>query len=124
MGMIVKDYTVAGARGSDTVRVLYDTGSSSSFIRRDIAERLGAVVRTMRPTTFTLADEHVTLTVDQEVELYIDVNGDALRYHFFVADGLAEELVIGADMMQRFKISLDMDNESVSVDPRALYLRA
>ena len=124
MGMIVKDYNVAGARGSDTVRVLYDTGSSSSFIRRDIAERLGNVVRTMRPTTFTMADGQETLTVDQDVELYVDVDGSALRYHFFVADGLAEELVVGADMMQRFKISLDMDNEAVSIDPRALYLRA
>ena len=124
MGMIVKEYTVTGARGSDTVQVLYDTGSSSSFVRREIAERLGNVVRTMRPTTFTMADGQVTLTVDQDVELYIDVNGDTLRYHLFVADELAEELVVGADMMQRFKITLDMDNEAVSVDPRALYLRA
>lgn len=124
MGMIYKDYTITGALGSDTVRVLYDTGSSSSFIRRDVAERLGNIVRTMRPTTFTMADGQVTLTVDQDVELYVDVAGDALRYHFFVADDLAEGLVVGADMMQRFKITLDMDNEAVSIDPRALYLRA
>ena len=45
-------------------------------------------------------------------------------HHYYVADGLAEELVIGADLMQRFKISLDMDNGAVSIDPRALYLRA
>ena len=124
MGMIVKEYNATGARGSDTVRVLYDTGSRSSFVRRDIAERLGNVVCTLRPTTFTMADGQETLTVDQDVELYIDVDGHALRYHFFVADDLAEELVVGADMMQRFKISLDMDNEAVSIDPRALYLRA
>lgn len=124
MGMIYKEYNVTGARGSDTVRVLYDTGASSSFIRRDIAEGLGNVVRTLRPTTFTMADGQVTLTVDQDVELYVAVDGDALRYHFFVTDDLSEELVVGADMMQRFKITLDMDNEAVSVDPRALYLRA
>ena len=45
-------------------------------------------------------------------------------FHFFVVDDLAEELIIGADMMQRFKISLDLDDESVAIDPRALYLRA
>ena len=124
MGMIYKEYNVTGARGSDTVQVLYDTRSSSSFIRRDTAGKLGNVVRTLRPTTFTMADGQVTLTVDQDVELYIDVDEEALRYHFFVTDDLAEELVIGADMMQRFKITLDMDNEAVSIDPRALYLRA
>lgn len=124
MGMINRDYTVTGSRGSGTVRVLYDTGSGSSFVRRDVAERLGNVVRTLRPTTFTMADGLVTFTVEHDVELYIDVDGDVLVYHFFVADGLAEELVIGADMVQRFRIGLDIANESVTIDPRALYLRA
>ena len=124
MGIIVKDYTVTGDRGSSAVRVLYDTGAGSSFVRRDVAENLGNVVRTLRPLTFTMADGQVTFTVDQDVALNIDVDGDPLMYHFFVVDDLAEELIIGADMMQRFKISLDLDNESVTIDPRALYLRA
>ena len=124
MGMIVKECTVSGERGSGTVRVLYDTGAGSSFVRRDVAENLGNIVRTMRPITFTMADGRGTIIAEEDVRLYIDVGGDPLMYHFFVADGLAEELVIGADMMQRFKISLDMANELVSVDPRALYLRA
>ena len=47
-----------------------------------------------------------------------------MNYTFFVADDLAEELIIGADMMQKFRISLDLDSEAVTVDPRALYLRA
>ena len=124
MGMIVKECTVSGERSSSIVRVLYDTGAGSSFVRRDVAENLGNIVRTMRPITFTMADGRGTITAEEDVRLYIDVDGDPLMYHFFVADGLAEELVIGADMMQRFKISLDMANELVSVDPRALYLRA
>ena len=37
-------------------------------------------------------------------------------------DDLAEELIIGADMMQTWKISLDLENEAVSIDPRILYL--
>ena len=124
MGIIVKEYTVTGERGSDTLRVLYDTGAGSSFVRKDMAEKLGNVVRTLRPVTFRMADGRETFTVDQDVALYIDVDGSPLMYHFFVANELAEELVIGADMMQRFKISLDMDNEAVSIDPRGLYLRA
>ena len=124
MGMIVKNYTVTGDLDSGTVRVLYDTGAGSSFVRRDVAESLGNIVRTLLPMTFTMADGRGTLTVDQDVALYIDVDGTPLMYRFFVMDGLAEELIIGADMMQRFKISLDLDNESVTIDARALYLRA
>jgi hypothetical protein len=124
MGIIVKDYTVTGDRSSNTVSVLYDTGAGSSFVRRDVAENLGTIVHTLRSITFAMADGRGTFTVDQDVALYIDVDGAPLLYHFFVVDDLAEELVVGADMMQRFKISLDMDDESVSIDPRALYLRA
>ena len=124
MGIIVKDYIVTGNRSSGTVRTLYDTGSGSSFVRRDIAETLGDVMRTPRAMTFTMADGRETFTVDRDVTLYIDVDGTPLMHHFFVVDELAEELIIGADMMQRFKISLDLDNESVTIDPRALYLRA
>jgi hypothetical protein len=47
-----------------------------------------------------------------------------LIFNYYVVDDLAEELIIGADMMQRWKISLDLDNEAVSIDPRALYMRA
>ena len=71
-----------------------------------------------------MADGTGTITVEEDVALYMDVDGHSLMHHFYVVDGLAAELVIGADLMQRFKITLDMDNEAVSIDPRALYLRA
>ncbi len=123
MGMIVKDYTVSGSRDSATVRALYDTGAGASFVQRDIAERLGDIVAAASPIQVTLADGQQAFTVDQTVSLDIDVDGTHLQYGYYVADGLAEELIIGADMIRRWKITLDLENESVSIDPRALYMR-
>ena len=122
--MIIKDYAVTGNRGSATVRALYDTGAGSSFVRRDIAERLGDIVGTVRPLTFTMADGREAFTVDQMINLDILVGDIPLIFNYYVVIDLAEELIIGADMMQRWKISLDQDNETVSIDPRALYMRA
>ena len=124
MGLIIKEHTVTGPRGSDTVRVLYDTGASSSFVRQDIAEILGDTLTTTNPVRLMLADAEQVLAVDQIIHLDIDIGGTTLKYTFYVSDDLAEELVIGADMMQIFKISLNMEEEEVSIDPRALYLRA
>ncbi len=124
MGIIIKEYTVTGPRASDTVRSLYDTGAGASFVRRDIAEILGDTLMTATPIRFMFADASEGFTVDQIINLDVAVDGTTLNHAFYVADDLAEELVIGADMMQRFKITLDMDNEAVSIDPRALYLRA
>ena len=124
MGLIVKEYDVTGNRRSDAVRVLYDTGAGSSFVRRDIADNLGDFAVAPIPMRFLMANGQETFTVDQVITLAIDVDGTSLTYTFYIADDLAEELIIGADMMQKFKISLDLDNEAVSIDPRALYLRA
>ena len=124
MGMIIEEYTVTGNRRSDTVRVLYDTGASPSLVRRDIAQPLGDFAVSPISMEFMMANGQGTFTVDQVITLAIDVEGTPLVYTFYIADDLAEELVIGADMMQRFKITLDMEGESVSIDPRALYLRA
>jgi hypothetical protein len=71
-----------------------------------------------------MADGQEAFTVNQAIPLNVDVDGTRLMFTFFVVDDLAEELIIGADMMQRWKISLDLDNEVVSIDPRALYMRA
>ncbi len=124
MGIIVKEYTVIGNRASDTVRVLYDTGAGASFVRRDVAEPLGNIEASPVPIRFMMASGQETFTVEQVINLAVDIEGTPLVYLFYIADDLAEELIIGADMMQKFKITLDMDNEAVSIDPRALYLRA
>ena len=79
---------------------------------------------TATPIRFMMADASEGFTVDQIIHLDVDVDGTTLSHTFYVADELAEELVIGADMMQRFRISLDMESEGISIDPRALYLRA
>ena len=124
MGLIIKEYTVTGNRNNDTVRVLYDTGAGASFVRRDIAEPLGNIDISPVPMNFVMANGQETFTVEHVINLAVDVDGTPLVYMFYIAENLAEELIIGADMMQKFKISLDLDNESVAVDPRALYLRA
>ncbi len=124
MGIIVKEYNVTGPSGSDTVRSLYDSGAGVSFVRRDVAEILGSTLITATPIKFMLADASEGFTVDQIIHLDIEVDGASLKHAFYVADDLAEELIIGSDMMQKFKITLDMESESVSIDPRALYLRA
>ncbi len=124
MGVIIEEYNAAGERGSDTVRVLYDTGASASFVRRDIAEPLGDFAASPISMQFMMADGQEAFTVNHTINLVVDVDDARLVHSFYVADDLAEELVIGADMMQKFKITLDMEGETVSVDPRALYLRA
>lgn len=123
MVLIVKEQAVTGTRRSDTVRILYDTGASSSFIRRDIADILGDSGQTVNPRRFMMADGGV-FAAEQTINLEIEIDGVIVEHRFFVVEDLAEEIIIGADLMQTWKISLDLENERVDIDPRALYLNS
>jgi predicted aspartyl protease len=114
---------VTGDKDSVTVRALLDTGAGASFLRKDIAERVGTVVATPTPQRFTLADGNGTLTVDQVIHLDVAIGDVSLFFTFLVIEELGEEMIIGADMMQRWKIRLDPEKEAVSIDPIALRLR-
>ena len=122
MGIIIKDHTVNGNRGSGTVRALYDTGSGASFIRRDAAERLGSFDTMPDPFEFTMADGHGIITAQETINLVFPFGGSSIYYFFFVVDDLAQEMIIGADMMQRWKMKLDFDNDDIDIDPIALNL--
>ena len=124
MGLIYKSYEISGERSTATVNALFDTGAGASFLRQDIAESIGTPAALSQPQRFTLADGTVALTVDQTINLDFAIGDAPIFYTFLVVPNLAEETIIGADMMQRWKISLDLDQESVAVDPRALRLRA
>ena len=69
-----------------------------------------------------MADGQGGFTADSIMNLAVDAEGIRLTHNFYVVEDLAEELVIGADIMQQWKIVLDLENETVSIDPRALYL--
>ena len=70
----------------------------------------------------SMPDSNEKFTVNKSISLGVDVDGTRLMHHFFVVDNLAEELIIGSDMIRRFKISLNAATGAVSMDPNALRL--
>lgn len=123
MGVILKPTRITGDKGSTTVAALFDTGSSDSFIKEDIAERIGTIVILPSVRTFRVADGKGTLQVQEAINLDIIINEVSVFFNMLVVKELAEEMIIGADMMQRWKIRLDLEQEEAHVDPSALRFR-
>ena len=119
MGAIVKEYTATGNRRSRIVRVLFDAGSKDSLVRRDIAEVLGDITSPPSHWSIKANNAQGALNAYHSVSLDIDVGGARLMHHFYAVDKLAEELIAGADLIRKWKISLDLDTNTVTVDPRA-----
>lgn len=123
MGAILKELEVAGDKGKATLKVLFDTGASRSFIRKDKAEAIATFLKAPIPLRFTLGDGKGALEVAHSSDLYFTIKGLTFFHQFFIADELAEEMIIGCDAMQIWKIVLVPEEEEVRVDPRVLDLK-
>jgi len=122
MGLIYKDVSVKGDKGDRGFYALWDNGSSESFIRRDLAERVATISKLRISKEFemgkgTLLVSESTPTLDIEIEWF------NLFWHFLVVSDLSEELIIGADFLPRWNIKLVPENERIIVDPKALKLK-
>lgn len=123
MGLIQEATVISGERGSVEARALYDTGASLSFIRRDVAEKVGAPVRLPQPMRFEMGRAGEFLEVEHQIALMFAVCGIPLLDSFLVADGLSEEAIVGARTMQKWGIQLDPEHERVIVDPKVARLK-
>jgi len=122
MGLIYKEVVLRGDKGERRFQALWDNGSSESFIRRDLAKRVGTIIKLDAPREFEMG-KGTLLVVESTGSLSIEVEGYNLFWHLLVVPDLSEELIIGADFLQRWKIKLDPESERIIIDPKALRLK-
>lgn len=122
MGLIYKTVPVRGDKGRQTLRVLMDTGASHTIIRAAIARKLATpapLARTIR-AHFAKGGGRIKETVN----LSLRINGQEVFTPAFVLESLSEELVIGAEFFQRYKVVLDPEREEIRfTDPEALKVK-
>lgn len=122
MGLIYKEIMLRGDKGEGRFQALWDNGSSESFIRRDLAGNVGTILRLSAPRQFEMGKG--MLSVEESTGIVnVKVEGFDLFWHFLVVPDLSEELIIGADFLQRWKIKLDPESERIIIDPKALKLK-
>jgi len=123
MGLRIKKLLIEGQKGKVELDVLFDTGASYSFIKKEIAERIATIVDLIEPMEFQLADGKEKIVVTQEVNLRININGCKVTDEVLVAENLSDDMIIGAKTMQAWRIKLDMENERVIIDPKVVQLK-
>ncbi|MFQ5825090.1 MAG: retropepsin-like aspartic protease [bacterium] len=123
MGLITKQLLLEGDKGKTDVVALFDTGASASFIKREIAQNLATIVKLPTPWTFIQGDGKNEITIQNGIMVNLTINDITIFQQILVADELSEELIIGADTMQRWKIRLDPEHEDVIIDRKVLDLK-
>src|SRR5712692_4114199 len=111
MGLIYKKVLVKGNKGKRTLRVLMDTGASSTVIRSDIARKLGTPAPLARKILAEFASGKGE--VKELISLSLQIDGHEVVTPALLHDDLSEELLIGAEFFQRYKILLDTEREDI-----------
>lgn len=120
MGLI-KQLRVQGNKSKRRMNILFDSGASECFIRASLTRSLGYPTRLPQPKSVELGRGH--LRVSEVIAADVLLNGYRLHWYFVLVPQLTEEVIIGADFFQRWKIKLDPEHERLIVDPKALRLK-
>jgi hypothetical protein len=127
VSILEHDVVLVGSKGRERCHALFDSGSSYSIIRRDIAERLANLepLRDLEEWVFETAREGDLIQARYGVLLVLHFDDSTERFldQFIVFDSLSEELIIGAQSMQAWQVTLDFESESVSYPKIARRLR-
>ena len=111
--MMVELKTFDGKVGR--VRALFDTGSYRTLIREDCLPAGAIVVPAMPERELRTAAKGGRLRVTGGVILSVGVNGRFFEGEVLVSPDLNQELLVGAEMMQAWDISVRNHNGSTEV---------
>ncbi|MDZ7288644.1 MAG: retroviral-like aspartic protease family protein [candidate division KSB1 bacterium] len=121
MGLIYKPVTLIGTKGTKTFRTLMDTGASRCYIRKKEAGFIAPPYKIATPMELRLGKGKTQ--VDELLVSFIELNGLRMHWAFIIVPKLTEELIIGADFFQRWKIKLDPGAEDIIIDLSALKIQ-
>lgn len=121
MGVIYRKIRLAGPKGALTLNALMDTAAPESFIRPKMARRIAPLTKLDRPFTVELGKGKVEIQKVIHASIYL--NGYRMHWSLNVFPSLTEEVILGADFFQRYKIKLDPERERVIIDPGALKVK-
>jgi hypothetical protein len=111
-----------GSKNEKTIYALFDTVSTYSCIRDDIAEEIGLSDKLPEPMYFGTASENQYLKVENGMRLNFEINDVTLSDEFMIVPRLSEEVTIGVTTMQKWRIKLDFEHDTVIVDPKVAKL--
>lgn len=107
-----------GSQGEKTMMALFDSGANLSCINPEMLENLEIPSQLRRIRQIGTASAHHYIEVSQAVRLDFYQEDVLLSDEFLVVPGLSEEVIIGAATMQKWRMKLDFEHDTVHVDPK------
>ena len=122
MGIIKLPLLFMGSKGEKTIYTLFDSGASFSCITPENADEIGLVERMRLPLELATASRGHFVKIDHTLRSDFYFGDLRMSDEFMVVPDLSEEAIIGVNTMQKWRIKLDFEHDSIIVDPKVVKL--
>ncbi|MCW3087337.1 MAG: hypothetical protein JWQ78_723 [Sediminibacterium sp.] len=118
MSVIKLPLLYVGSQGEKHLYTLFDSGANLSCISPDFVKALEVTSSLGRERKIATASEAHFIVIKERVTLDFYIDDILLSDEFLVVPGLSEEAIIGAATLQKWRIKLDFEHDTVHVDPK------
>ena len=102
----------SGDKGQADLSVLFDTGATHSFIRRDAAEKIATIVKLAEPIEFRNANAGA-FKVTQVAVVSLAAGSRIITDTFLILEAAIQDMIFGESTMRRFGVKIDMERGEV-----------
>jgi hypothetical protein len=107
-----------GSKGEKHLYTLFDSGANLSCINPEFVEGLANLESLGRTRLVSTASEGHYIEIKDVIRVDFYLHDVLLSDEFLVVPGLSEEAIIGAATMQKWRIKLNFEEDTVEVDPK------
>jgi Retroviral aspartyl protease len=123
MSIIRSPLLFRGTKNDKYLYGLFDSGANLSAIRKDLAEHIDILIPLPEPIRLATANSSDFMIVNYKFVCQFFLNDVPLSDEFLVLEDLSEEVIIGAATMQKWRMKLDFEHDTVSVDSKVAKLQ-
>ena len=107
-----------GSKGERTLYTLFDSGATFSCISADYAAELATLEKMRHPLEVATAARDTYLRIEYAIRLDFYYNDIRLSDEFMVIPNLSEDAILGVNTLQKWRIKLDFEHDTVIIDPK------
>jgi len=107
-----------GTLGEATFYSLFDSSASFSCITPECAKKIANLEKLWKPMEIATASVGHYLKINHRITVDFYYNDIRMSDEFMVIPGLSEEVIIGVNTLQKWRIKLDFEHDTVIVDPK------
>ncbi len=123
MSIIKLPILFIGSKGEKILYALFDSGANLSCISSDFVNEIEIPTHLGVIRKLATAVEGHFIEIKERVTLDFYLNDVLLSDEFLVVPHLSEEVILGAATLQKWRIKLDFEHDTVIVDPKVAKLQ-